>query len=64
MYLLSLATRTSPMGTAYTVWVGFGAVGIALYGVLAPGEDRSLLRMLRFALIVAGTAGLKLLSPK
>lgn len=64
LYLLSLATRTSPMGTAYTVWVGFGAVGTALYGVVALGEDRSLLRMLCFALIVAGTAGLKLLSPK
>lgn len=64
MYLLSLATRTIPVGTAYAVWVGIGAVGTELYGVLALGEDRSLLRMLCFAPIVAGIAGLKLLSPK
>lgn len=61
-YLLSVATRTIPVGTAYAVWVGIGAAGTALYGVLALGEDRSLLRMLCFALIVAGIAGLKLLS--
>lgn len=64
MYLLSLAARSIPIGTAYAVWVGIGAVGTAAYGILALGEDKSLLRMLCFALIVAGIAGLKLLSLK
>lgn len=64
MYLLSLATRSIPIGTAYAVWVGIGAVGTAVYGILALGEDKSLLCMLCFALIIAGIAGLKLLSPK
>lgn len=62
MYLLSLATRTIPVGTAYAVWVGIGAVGTAIYGMIALGEDSSLLRMLCFGLIIAGIGGLKLLS--
>lgn len=64
MYLLSLATRSIPIGTAYAVWVGIGAVGTAVYGMLVLGEDKGLLRVLCFVLIVAGIAGLKLLSPK
>lgn len=63
MYLLSLATRTIPVGTAYAVWVGIGAIGTAAYGVLFLGEDRSVLRLLCFMLILAGIVGLKLLSP-
>lgn len=62
MYLLSLATRTIPLGTAYAVWVGIGAIGTAAYGVLALGEDRSALRILCFVLILAGIVGLKLVS--
>ena len=45
MYLLSLATRSIAVGTAYAVWVGIGAVGTAIYGMLALGEDRSVARM-------------------
>ena len=63
MYLLSLATRTIPVGTAYAVWVGIGGVGTAIYGMLMLGEDRSLLRVMCFMLILAGIVGLKLLSP-
>lgn len=62
MYLLSLATRTIPIGTAYAVWVGIGAVGTAMYGVMFLGEDRGLLRLLCFMLIIAGIVGLKLVS--
>lgn len=62
MYLLSLATKTVPIGTAYAVWVGIGAVGTATYGVFMLGEDRSILRIMCFALILAGIIGLKLLS--
>lgn len=63
MYLLSLATKTVPLGTAYAVWVGIGAVGTAAYGILMLGEDRGILRILCFALILAGIIGLKMLSP-
>lgn len=62
MYLLSLATRTIPVGTAYAVWVGIGAIGTAIYGMLMLGEDRSLLRVMCFLLILAGIIGLKLVS--
>ncbi|MDP1702478.1 MAG: multidrug efflux SMR transporter [Aestuariivirga sp.] len=62
MYLLSLATRTIPIGTAYAVWVGIGAIGTVAFGVIALGEGRSLLRLLCFVLIFAGIVGLKLLS--
>ncbi|MBD9400786.1 multidrug efflux SMR transporter [Comamonas sp. CMM02] len=62
MYLLSLATRTIPVGTAYAVWVGIGAVGTAVYGMLALGEDRSVARMACFGLILMGIVGLKLLT--
>ncbi|MFN7164381.1 MAG: DMT family transporter [Hyphomonas sp.] len=63
MYLLSLATKTIPIGTAYAVWVGIGAVGTAIYGISVLGEDRSTLRLLCFVLILAGIVGLKVFSP-
>lgn len=62
MYLLSLATRTIPVGTAYAVWVGIGALGTAVYGMAMLGEDRSVARMACFGLILAGIVGLKLLA--
>ena len=62
MYLLSLATKTIPVGTAYAVWVGIGAIGTAIYGMLVLGEDKSLLRILCFVLILCGIVGLKLIS--
>ncbi len=62
MYLLSLATRTIPVGTAYAVWVGIGALGTAIYGMAFLGEDRGILRILCFLFILAGIVGLKFLS--
>lgn len=44
------------------MWVGIGAIGTAIYGVAVLGEDKSLLRMLCFGLILAGIVGLKLIS--
>ena len=64
MHLLSLATRTIPVGTAYAVWVGIGALGTAVYGILVLGEDRSAMRIFCFFLILAGIVGLKFLSAK
>lgn len=57
---LSLALRAIPMGTAYAVWTGIGAAGIAVVGMLFFGEPRTALRLLCIALIVAGIVGLKL----
>ncbi|RQO36390.1 QacE family quaternary ammonium compound efflux SMR transporter [Herminiimonas sp. KBW02] len=62
MYFLSLATRTIPIGTAYAVWVGIGALGTAIYGITVLDEDKGLLRMCCFGLILAGIVGLKLVS--
>jgi quaternary ammonium compound-resistance protein SugE len=62
MYCLSLAVRTLPIGTAYAVWVGIGAIGTAAYGIIFLGEDDSYLRIFCFFLILSGIVGLKLLS--
>lgn len=61
-YLLSLALRTLPLGTAYAVWVGIGAVGTAAAGVVLFDEPLSTLKLLSLVLVVAGIAGLKLAS--
>jgi quaternary ammonium compound-resistance protein SugE len=56
---LGYALRTVPVGTGYAVWVGIGAVGTALVGMLALGESVSLPRILCLLLVVAGVVGLK-----
>lgn len=61
-YLLSLALRTLPLGTTYAVWVGIGAIGTALAGVLLFDEPMSTLKAISLVLVVAGIAGLKLAS--
>jgi len=62
LYQLSLAMRTVPVGTAYAVWVGIGAVGTALYGIVCLNEAAHTPRLFCLLLIVAGVAGLKLFS--
>jgi quaternary ammonium compound-resistance protein SugE len=59
---LALALRTIPIGTGYAVWVGIGAVGTAVYGMVALGEPASVARLLCLLAIVAGVVGLKLVS--
>ena len=59
-FLLSWALRELPLGSAYAVWVGVGAIGTALVGVWLFGEALSPLKVLSLGLIVAGIAGLKL----
>ena len=61
--LLGLALRTLPLGTAYAVWTGIGAVGTVLLGVVLFGESASAARLACVGLIVAGILGLKLLAP-
>lgn len=60
MWLLALAARTLPIGTAYAVWTGIGAVGTAIAGILWFNESASVVRLLCICLIIAGIVGLKL----
>lgn len=62
MYLLALAMKSLPIGTAYAVWVGIGAVGTAILGIFLFDEAASVGRLLSLLLIVAGIVGLKLAS--
>jgi len=57
---LAVAMKTIPMGTAYAVWTGIGAIGGVLVGIIAFGESASVLRIASAVLIVAGIVGLKL----
>ena len=61
--LLSIAIKSLPVGTAYAVWVGVGAVGTAILGIVLLGEPATAARLLSLALIVAGIVGLKLATP-
>lgn len=61
--LLGRATKSIPIGTAYAVWTGIGAVGTAAIGIYLFGEPRTALRLACMTLIVAGIVGLKILSP-
>ncbi len=61
--LLGLALKTLPLGTAYAVWTGVGTVGTAILGIWLFGESADAMRLGCIGLIVAGIAGLKLLSP-
>jgi quaternary ammonium compound-resistance protein SugE len=60
--LLAWALKTLPVGTAYAVWTGIGAVGTAILGMLLFGESREVARLVCIGLIVAGILGLKLVS--
>ena len=59
---LWVATQKLPVGTAYAVWTGIGAVGAAVVGVLVHGEPATVVRAVCILLIVAGIVGLKLFS--
>lgn len=61
--LLGVAMKSLPVGTAYAVWVGVGAVGTAVLGIVLFGESSSVGRLFSLVLIVAGIVGLKLSSP-
>ena len=61
--LLGVAMKSLPVGTAYAVWVGVGAVGTAILGIALLGEPANAGRLVSLGLIVAGIVGLKLASP-
>ena len=58
--LLGMAMKTLPVGTAYGVWVGVGAIGTVVLGIVLLGEPASAVRLISVALILAGIVGLKL----
>ncbi|MEJ8566779.1 quaternary ammonium compound efflux SMR transporter SugE [Elongatibacter sediminis] len=60
VWLLAIAMKTLPVGTAYAVWVGIGAVGTVAFGIWLFGEPASVMRLASIALILAGITGLKL----
>jgi len=60
--LLGLALKTLPVGTAYAVWTGIGALGTAILGIVLFGEPATLLRLACLGLIVGGIVGLKLVA--
>ncbi|WP_457097287.1 quaternary ammonium compound efflux SMR transporter SugE [Lysobacter sp. P5_B9] len=61
--LLGVAMKSLPVGTAYAVWVGVGAVGTVILGIVLFDEPSNALRLASVALIVAGLVGLKLATP-
>jgi len=63
-WFLSLALKGLPIGTAYAVWTGIGAVGTALVGMAVLGESRDLARICCILLIVVGIVGLKVVPPQ
>jgi quaternary ammonium compound-resistance protein SugE len=60
--LLGIAMRTLPVGTAYAIWTGIGAVGTVVLGIVLFGESAAIGRMVCVCLIVAGIIGLKIVS--
>lgn len=63
LWLLGIAMKSLPVGTAYSVWVGVGAVGTVVLGIVLLGEAANAARLISVALIVAGIVGLKLSTP-
>ena len=61
--MLGVAMKTLPIGTAYAVWVGVGAVGTAIFGIVLFGESASAGTLISLGLIIAGVIGLKLATP-
>lgn len=63
LWLLGIAMKSLPVGTAYSIWVGVGAVGTVILGILLLGEPANTARLISVALIIAGIIGLKLATP-
>ena len=63
LWLLGIAMKSLPVGTAYSVWVGVGAVGTVILGIVLLGEPANAARLISVTLIIAGIIGLKLATP-
>ena len=62
-YLLSIAMKSLPVGTAYAVWTGIGAAGTVVLGILFLKESSDLIRLISITLIIVGVVGLRFSSP-
>lgn len=62
-WLLALALRALPLGTAYAIWTGIGTIGTVIFGILVFREPVEIVRLTCIALIVAGVVGLRVVSP-
>jgi len=63
LWLLGIAMKSLPVGTAYSIWVGIGAVGTVILGIVLFGEPANAGRIISVAFIITGIIGLKLASP-
>ena len=63
LWLLGIAMKSLPVGTAYSIWVGVGSVGTVILGIVLLGEPANAPRLISVALIVAGIIGLKFATP-
>ncbi|MGH7206626.1 MAG: quaternary ammonium compound efflux SMR transporter SugE [Nitrospiraceae bacterium] len=63
LWLLGFAMKSLPVGTAYSVWVGVGAVGTVILGIVLLGEPANAARLISVVFIIAGIFGLKLATP-
>ena len=63
LWLLGIAMKSLPVGTAYSIWVGVGAVGTIILGIVLLGEPANAGRLISITFIIAGIIGLKLASP-
>ncbi|MBA3757109.1 MAG: quaternary ammonium compound efflux SMR transporter SugE [Nitrosomonas sp.] len=63
LWLLGIAMKSLPVGTAYSIWVGVGAVGTVILGIVLFDEPANAARLASVALIIAGVIGLKLATP-
>ena len=63
LWLLGIAMKSLPVGTAYSIWVGVGSVGTVILGIVLLGEPANAPRLISVALIIAGIIGLKIGTP-
>ena len=63
MWTLSIAMKTIPVGTAYAVWAGIGAVGVSVLGMVLFSEPREVVRLICLTAIIGGVIGLSLVTP-
>jgi quaternary ammonium compound-resistance protein SugE len=62
IWLLAISLKSLPLGTAYTIWTGIGAIGTVVYGIVVLGDAKDLLRILFILMIISGIVGLKITS--
>lgn len=63
LWLLGIAVKSLPIGTAYSIWVGVGAVGTVILGIVLFGEPANAFRLISVAFIIVGIIGLKIAAP-